>query len=149
MKKDYPLEIIENKETNVPITIDADMKISLIKEGAGLIKEAIQCFTEYSCYKEHEITERKRINAWVKVVCHEIDARKEVVLEVLKNDREEREYLYNVMRENIKVAMERNQVELVEILTKTMVEIYQSSYNSKIYVDKFLENSGAGNLYLK
>ena len=124
-------EIIpSNPQTLVPERLSASEPMSVTPETAAIMgvveitKESIRCFTEYAKCKEHEITERKRINAALKAVKYQIDAQKELYLHELEKNYEERNRLYDIAEEAHKRALEVGDKEMLMASYSFMLDVY-------------------------
>lgn len=106
--------------TPMPVTSEAAVIMGVV----DITKESIRCFTEYAKCKEHEITERKRINATLKAVKYQIDAQKEVYLQELEKNYEERNRLYDMAEKAQQKALELDDKEMLQLCYNMILNVY-------------------------
>ena len=106
--------------TPMPVTPEAAAIMGVVE----ITKESIRCFTEYAKCKEHEITERKRINAALKAVKYQIDAQKEVYLHELEKNYEERNRLYDMAEIAQQRALELGDKEMLQLCYNMILNVY-------------------------
>lgn len=137
-EQDYPAQ-------SQPQPIPTPTVMPMSPEAAGLfvvadiVKESIVCFTDYMKCREHEITERKRINACLKAVMHQIDANKEVYLKTMEMQFEERKQLYSLANGALELAKKNNDSEMMKLAFNYLLNIYQFSVEQNDATAKLMQ----------
>lgn len=123
------LDISTSNATPVPISMTSG--VDVVVGVLDLAKESIRCFTEYSKCKEHEITERKKINATLRAIQYQIDAQKEVYLKELERNFEERNRLYDMAEKTQERALALGDIEMLKICYNYILNVYNAPYSTK------------------
>lgn len=118
---------VDNPSPNPQIPVQLTPEEKIIISVVDITKESIRCFTEYVKCREHEITERKRINATLKAVQYQIDAQKEVYLKELEQNYEERNRLYDMAEKAQEKALELGDKEMLKMCYDLILNIYTKS----------------------
>lgn len=104
----------------IPLTSETSIAMGVV----DITKESIRCFTEYMKCKEHEITERQRINATLQAVQYQINAQKEVYLNELEKNFEERNRLYDMAEKTQQKALELGDKEMLQLCYNLILNVY-------------------------
>ena len=108
-----------------------DPETAAIMGVVEITKESIRCYTEYLKCKEHEVTERKKINAQLKIMEYQINARKESYLKHLACDHEERMRLFEIAEKAQEVALKVGDLEMLKIACNQLLNVYTASHDYK------------------
>ena len=127
MKNSLDLSTSNATPAPIPMTSGIDVVVGVL----DLTKESIRCFTEYSKCKEHEITERKKINATLRAIQYQIDAQKEVYLKELDRNFEERNRLYDMAEKTQERALALGDIEMLQTCYNFILNVYNTPYSTK------------------
>ena len=124
--------MMENEVDKVETVSVISVEEAVVNGAIDVTKHAIQCLTEYMECKEHEKTERKRIVAELKATIHRIDAQKEVCLQLLNYEHEEKMHLYSLLEESQRKALEIGDHEMLRMCYDVLLQIYIRPAGQKI-----------------
>jgi len=110
------------KNMVVPGPAEAMMAVNLVNKTIDAIKE-------YSISHDREITERERIRATLVVALKAIDSNVKIVSQLLSQKHKERMKLYESFQACLVVATNNNDVAMVGVITKIMLETYDKGEN--------------------
>lgn len=143
--KDYFSSLTPSvKDTDAQLSIapcDSAMKVTQAAESVAipvdliampitdLLGQGMQCFKEYKIAKLREETERRRIAAQLHAITLSINARKESYIESITRDYAERDKLYTIAIENLKIAQENHDNEMVKEAYNFILSVFEGGIN--------------------
>ena len=133
---------LPNPQPSNPIPIPTSPGTAAIMGMADVIKETINCFTDYCKCKEHEKTERKRIVATLKAIEYQINAQKEIYLKELDKQYEERNKLYCMAEKVQEKALSTGDKEMLQLCYNFILNVYNKPVKENGYLlDGYLNSS--------
>lgn len=145
--KNY-LSVEKDKNDKPADMAQESIEALVIGEAFGVIKEGINCLTEYAKCREHEITERRRISAQLRAVNNLIAANKEIYLKTIEEQFKERRERYEIADEVIKKALEYKDKEMIRDAYNFILNIYHGAPDATEFANNLLGNQKMIN-YLK
>lgn len=145
MKNQRIYKIYESNSKTAPFPspiplLPQDPRLALAGEAVGLVKESMQCFTDYLKCREAEVTERKKIQATLSMVSEKIQAQKESFIKQLEFDYEERKLLYDKTDDVIQHALAMNDMDMVKFTYNYILTIHNKSENTVTQSMQYLTN---------
>lgn len=147
MKNQRTLKTYESNAETVPfpsplpsMTMPQDPRLEFAGEAIGLVKESMQCFTDYLKCREAEVTERKKIQATLAMVSEKIQAQKESFMKQLEFDYGERKLLYDKTDAVIQHALAMNDMDMVKFTYNYILTIHNKSENTVNQSMQYLNN---------
>lgn len=108
-----------------------------------IVKESIQCFTDYMKCREQEKTERLRIVEQLKAFNNAIEAQKEVYIDALEKNHDKVKRAYEMGNMVVKSALETGNMDMVKETYRFIIAI---STNAGQEAEQYLNGYSSNNL---
>lgn len=120
----YKSNLLSPKTHEWRIVMTAPISPAQVMATLNIINNTISAVKEYAISHDREITERQKIRATLEVALKALDNDFKLVRQVLETKHNERMKLYEVLQISLAKSVKSNNVELVNMFTKVMLDVY-------------------------
>lgn len=116
----------------------------IVTEGVKVVTETISAVKEYAIEREREKTERQRITTALEAYLRKLEVESENFVLILQQRHEERLALYAHLEIALSTSAERGDTKMFEIVTTTIVKIYEKGPNPQDAIGLGSQQAGHG-----
>jgi hypothetical protein len=116
----------------------------IVVEGLKVITGTISAVKEYAIEREREKTERQRIALALEAYLRKLEVESQNFVLILQQRHEERLALYAHLEIALSTSAERGDIKMFEIVTATMLKIYEKGPNPQDAIGLGSQQAGHG-----